>query len=117
MDALDIALQVAHGLAAAHRAGIIHRDLKPGNIILLPGGGVKILDFGLARMVEVSLSAAHTTLGTVSYMAPELVRGDTVDARADLWAMGVLLYEMLTGVRPFQHQHDVPGLQVVAPAA
>ena len=99
--ALDIARQIADGLAAAHDAGIMHRDLKPGNIMLLPGGGVRILDFGLAKAIDQSLSATTARLGTMAYMSPEQIRGDKVDARSDLWALGVVLYEMLAGCKPF----------------
>ena len=100
-DALGIAKQIAHGLSAAHGAGIVHRDLKPANVMCLPDGTVKILDFGLARAKDLSLTASRTALGTVSYMAPEQILGRSLDGRADLWALGVVLYEMLTGARPF----------------
>jgi tetratricopeptide (TPR) repeat protein len=102
-DALDIARQVALGLAFAHDAGVIHRDLKPGNVMLLPDGTAKILDFGLAKLADLGDTTSHAGgLGTAGYMAPEQVRGQAVDARADLWSLGVLLYEMLTAVRPFR---------------
>ncbi len=100
-ESLDIARQIADGLQAAHAAGIVHRDLKPGNVMLLPDGSVRILDFGLAKARDHSRSEAGIRFGTVSYMSPEQVRGETVDARADLWALGVVLYEMLTGRKPF----------------
>ncbi len=106
-SALDIATQIAQGLGAVHRAGIIHRDLKPANVMLLPGGGVKILDFGVAKVADVALTVTQGTLGTVSYMAPEQVRGGALSSRTDLWALGVLLYEMLTGSRPFEGDHGV----------
>lgn len=106
-DALDIAAQIARGLQAAHRAGIVHRDLKPANAIILPDGGVRILDFGVARVADVTLTTSPGALGTVSYMAPEQVRGERLDGRADLWALGVLLYEMLTGRRPFEGEHEI----------
>ena len=106
-EALAIAVQIARGLHAAHRAGIVHRDLKPANVIILPDGGLKILDFGVARVGDVTLTKSHDTLGTVSYMAPEQIRGEQLDGRADLWALGVLLYEMLTGRRPFEGEHEI----------
>ncbi|HEU4828754.1 MAG TPA: serine/threonine-protein kinase [Gemmatimonadales bacterium] len=105
--AAGIARQVAAGLAAAHRAGIVHRDLKPGNVMVLPDDSVRILDFGLAKQSGASLTTAGDRLGTVSYMAPEQIRGDSVDARADLWALGVMMYEMLTGSRPFAGASDL----------
>ena len=106
-EALGIAKQIAHGLSAAHGAGIVHRDLKPANVMLLPDGTVKLLDFGLARAKDLSLTTSRTALGTVSYMAPEQILGRSLDGRADLWALGVVLYEMLTGVRPFAGEEAV----------
>jgi eukaryotic-like serine/threonine-protein kinase len=106
-DALDIARQVALGLKCAHAAGIVHRDLKPGNIMLLPDGTVKVLDFGLAKARDESLSTTGALLGTVAYMAPEQIRGEAVDARTDLWALGIVLYEMLVGKKPFAGEHHV----------
>jgi Tol biopolymer transport system component/serine/threonine protein kinase len=111
--AIDVAVQIARGLAAAHDKNLIHRDLKPENVFLLNDGQVKILDFGLARAVDAhpagsgaTQTIAHTdpgtVMGTVGYMAPEQVRGGAVDARTDLFAFGAVLYEMLTGTRAFQ---------------
>lgn len=112
-DALAIARQLAAGIGAAHAAGIVHRDLKPANVMVLPGDRVKILDFGLAKVRDVSLTRTNVTLGTVGYVAPEQVRGAAVDGRADLWAIGVMLYEMLTGVSPFRGDHDMTILHAV----
>ena len=106
-ESLEIARQIAEGLQAAHAAGIVHRDLKPGNIMLLPDGTVRILDFGLAKARDQSRSDAGVRFGTVSYMAPEQVRGENVDGRADLWALGILFYEMLTGRKPFGGDEEV----------
>ena len=105
--ALEIARQIAEGLACAHTANIVHRDLKPGNLMLLPDGTVKILDFGLAKAADVSHCTPGALRGTAAYMAPEQIAGDAVDERADLWALGVVLHEMLTGKRPFSGERDV----------
>ncbi len=105
-QAVEIARQVARGLSAAHAAGIVHRDLKPANVMLLPDGLVKVLDFGLAKAREGSISATGSMLGTAAYMAPEQIRSDPVDGRTDLWALGVVLYEMVTGRKPFRGEHE-----------
>jgi Tol biopolymer transport system component len=106
-ESVDIARQIAEGLQAAHAAGIVHRDLKPGNVMLLPDHTVRILDFGLAKARDQSLSEIGVRFGTVSYMSPEQIRAETVDGRSDLWALGVVLYEMLTGRKPFGGDEEV----------
>ena len=99
--AIDIAAQVAEGLARAHERGVIHRDIKPGNLMLTEDG-VKILDFGLAKLAgSQDLTAAGSTLGTVAYMSPEQIRGDDIGPESDIWAVGVVLYQMLSGRQPF----------------
>ncbi len=109
LEAIDVARQVASALNAAHSAGIIHRDVKPENIMLRPDGLVKVLDFGLAKLADNSQSELHDpqltepgmVMGTASYMSPEQVRGLEADARSDIFCLGVVMYEMLTGTRPF----------------
>jgi serine/threonine protein kinase len=110
--AIDIVLQVAEGVGTAHAAGIVHRDLKPGNVMVTDRGAVKILDFGLAKFVGAESFADQRTtlapetvagmlLGTVDYMSPEQAHGDAIDARSDVFSLGGMFYEMLTGARPF----------------
>src|SRR5262249_36935096 len=113
-EALEIIIQVASALAAAHAAGVIHRDIKPENIMLRPDGYVKVLDFGIAKLTEQKRGSdtSETTaelqtrmglvLGTTHYMSPEQARGLKVDARSDIWSLGVVLYEMVTGNPPFR---------------
>jgi eukaryotic-like serine/threonine-protein kinase len=112
-DALEIATQLASALVAAHARGVVHRDLKPENVMIRDDGYVKVLDFGLAKRVVLQSSRTQSAtaapadtnpgvvIGTVAYMAPEQARGEEVDARADLWSLGVVLYEMVTGRLPF----------------
>ena len=121
-EALPVARQIAEALEAAHAQGIVHRDLKPANVKLRADGTVKVLDFGLAKLADVGVASGATTpgmsllptvaspvvtqsgviLGTVAYMSPEQARGKPVDERTDIWAFGCVLYEMLTGRRPFE---------------
>ena len=113
--AIEVRLRIAEALEAAHDRGVIHRDLKPANVMLTDHGGVKVLDFGLARAVEPAVEANASTsptqadltqagviMGTPAYMSPEQARGEPVDRRVDNWAFGCLLYEMLTGRPPFR---------------
>lgn len=105
---LDIAAQICEGLVEAHRAGIIHRDLKSDNILIDTHGRVRILDFGLARLKGASrLTKDNTRMGTPDYMSPEQVAGGEIDQRSDVFSFGVVLYEMLTGERPFAGERDV----------
>ena len=101
LEALRVAVQVTSGLAAAHARGIVHCDIKPGNVVLAEDGTAKIVDFGISRMAHSPLELGEGFAGTAGYAAPEQVRREPVDHRVDLWAVGVLLYEMIAGVRPF----------------
>ncbi len=137
-EALDIVIQVTRGVAAAHAAGIIHRDIKPANIFLCArqatrssadqavtgaalvpltdeAARVKLLDFGIAKMSgEAALTRTGTTVGTLAYMAPEHFAGGPVDARADVWSLGVVLYELLSGRQPFEGTHELALMKAIA---
>ena len=121
---LDISIQVAEALAASHAKGIVHRDIKPANIFLTPGGQVKVLDFGLAKLVhnpgtddeagaDNSLTAVGVIPGTAVYMSPEQARGETIDGRSDLFSFGVVMYEMSTGKKPFTGNNSLVTLDAV----
>ncbi|MBV9340267.1 MAG: protein kinase, partial [Acidobacteria bacterium] len=115
-EILRLAAQLAEGLASAHQQGVIHCDLKPGNLLLMPDGRLKILDFGLAELLQLhgekdltaSVTQSHEIRGTLPYMAPEQLRGEKASVRTDIWAMGAVLYEMSTGQRPFREQGTIP---------
>jgi len=113
-EALQIALQVTRGLSKAHEHGVIHRDIKPANVIITQDGVVKIVDFGLARFVD-DTRITHTgiAVGTLQYMSPEQVRGKQIDHRTDIWSVGVLLYEMVSGRLPFSSTTEVGVIQSI----
>ncbi len=113
-EALDIACQVAAGLEEAHGAGIVHRDVKPSNIMVSSKCHVKILDFGLAKLTDASrLSTSAATVGTVQYMSPEQAKGHELDPRSDIWSLGVVLYELLTGSLPFGGDYQAAALYAI----
>ena len=131
LGAIEVALQVSAGLVKAHESGIIHRDIKPANVIQTPEGHVKILDFGLAKLLEMdggtspftggmqnlstlTQTQIGTLKGTPAYMSPEQIKGEAIDARSDLFSLGVMLFEMTTGVTPFQRATPTAMMQAIA---
>ena len=106
-EALDIVEKIAAGLGRAHESGIVHRDIKPSNIIITSHGEIKIIDFGLAKLAGTTrMTRAGGVLGTAAYMSPEQARGEEVDHRADIFSLGMILYEMIAGSRPFRGEHE-----------
>jgi serine/threonine protein kinase/dienelactone hydrolase len=123
-EATSITLQIAEALEEAHEQGVIHRDLKPANVMVTPKGQVKVLDFGLAKLREtqvtdgtMSIMETRGLMGTPLYMSPEQAHGETVDARTDLWSLGVVYYEMLTGRKPFQGDSIIAVLRAITEKA
>ncbi len=106
-ETINIAVQIAAGLERAHRGGIVHRDIKPANIMITKYGEVKIVDFGLAKSkASAGVTKFGSTVGTAAYMSPEQTRGETVDQRTDIWALGIIIYEMLSGASPFKGEYE-----------
>ncbi len=106
-DFLNLAIQITEGINAAHKKGIIHRDIKSSNIMLSDDGRIRVMDFGLAHIHgDTNITKKGSTPGTTAYMSPEQLRGEEVDFRSDIWSLGIVLFEMLTGQPPFQGNFD-----------
>ncbi len=111
LEAIEIASQIAQGLCEAHAHQIVHRDIKPSNVMLSGTGAIKIVDFGLARAINAETATATGIVGTVKYVSPEQAMGHRIDPRTDIWSLGVVLAEMLTGINPFEHK-TIPAILV-----
>jgi serine/threonine-protein kinase len=110
---LRLGLELCDAMSCVHRSGVVHRDIKPENVLLADDGSPRLTDFGFSRSFEQMLTRSDTLSGTFAYMSPEVLWGSQADARADIWALGVMLFEMLTGVRPFPGIHPAPLLTAI----